>query len=79
NDFWKLPYAELFANMTVRVYNRWGALIWSAKGTEIGDGWDGKNSNGKDYPVGTYYYVIDYNVEGTTKWKSVSGSITIVR
>jgi len=79
NDFWKIPYAELFVDMHVRVYNRWGAMIWSAKGAELQDGWDGKNSNGRDYPVGTYYYVINFNVKGTTKWKSIAGSITIVR
>jgi len=79
NDRWVLPYADLFENLEIKVFNRWGAIVWSAKGSEAARGWDGKNKNGKDLPVGTYYYVINFNVEGTSKWKPVSGSITIVR
>jgi len=59
--------------------NRWGAIIWSAKGSEAAKGWDGNNSNGKPHPIGTYYYVVYFNVNGTNKWKPISGSVTIVR
>ena len=79
NDIWVVPYADLFPDLEVKVYNRWGALVWSAKGTEATKGWKGTNSNGKDMPIGTYYYVISFNVKGSSKWKPVSGSVTIIR
>jgi gliding motility-associated-like protein len=79
NDIWGIPYSDLFPDLEIKIFNRWGAVVWSAKGNEASDGWNGKNKNGKDLPVGTYYYVISFNVEGTSKWKPVSGSVTIIR
>ncbi|MGB4534872.1 MAG: gliding motility-associated C-terminal domain-containing protein, partial [Tenuifilaceae bacterium] len=79
NDRWTIPYADLFENLEIKIFNRWGALVWTAKGTEAAKGWDGKSKNGKDLPVGTYYYVINFNVEGTSKWKPIKGSVTIVK
>ncbi|MFA5647232.1 MAG: gliding motility-associated C-terminal domain-containing protein [Bacteroidales bacterium] len=79
NDRWTIPYSDVIPNLEIKIYNRWGALIWSAKGSEASKGWDGKNSRGKDLSIGTYYYVISYNVAGTNKWKPISGSVTIIR
>lgn len=79
NDVWMIPYSDLFPDLEIKIYNRWGALVWSAKGTEASKGWKGTNKNGKDLPIGTYYYVISFNVKGSSKWKPVSGSVTIIR
>jgi large repetitive protein len=79
NDIWTIPQADAFPQLEIKILNRWGAIIWSAKGAEAAKGWDGNNSNGKPHPIGTYYYVINFNVEGTNKWKPISGSVTIVR
>ena len=79
NDRWTIPYSDVIPNLEIKIYNRWGALIWSAKGAEASKGWDGKNSRGKDLSIGTYYYVISFNVVGTNKWKPISGSVTIIR
>ena len=79
NDIWTIPYSDIFPNLEIKIFNRWGHQVWSAKGTDAARGWNGRNRNGKELPVGTYYYVIKFNVDGTTKWKPVSGSVTIVR
>ncbi|MDD4672721.1 MAG: gliding motility-associated C-terminal domain-containing protein [Bacteroidales bacterium] len=79
NDRWKIPYSDVMPNLEVQVFNRWGALVWSAKGSEAARGWDGKNRRGKDLSIGTYYYIISFNIEGTQKWKPISGSVTIIR
>ncbi|MHC1703583.1 MAG: gliding motility-associated C-terminal domain-containing protein [Tenuifilaceae bacterium] len=80
NDVWRVPKDYLFPDLEIEVFNRWGALVWSASGAEAGRGWDGKTSNGKVLPIGTYYYVIKYNINTTDgKWKPITGSITIVR
>ena len=61
----------------LRVFNRWGGLVWEASGGEDlseGQGWDGTHK-GKELPVGTYYYIIDLN----TGDEPQTGPITIIR
>ncbi len=79
NDTWTVPYAHIFPNLEIVVLNRWGAEVWKAKATDAARGWNGTNMNGKDLPIGTYYYVINLNVPGNKKWKPITGSVTIVR
>ncbi|HDP54517.1 MAG TPA: gliding motility-associated C-terminal domain-containing protein, partial [Bacteroidetes bacterium] len=79
NDLWRVPYADIFPNLEITIVNRWGAVVWSARASDASAGWDGKNKNGKDLPIGTYYYVISFNVPGSNHWKPISGSVTIVR
>jgi hypothetical protein len=40
--------------------------------------WDGKNG-GKDVPVGTYYYAIDFNDPQLVGMETVTGFISIIR
>ncbi|MCS3802069.1 PKD domain-containing protein [Niastella sp. OAS944] len=56
NDTWKIPYLEMFENCSVRVYNRWGELVFNSNG--YFQPWDGTR-NGQQLPVGTYTYIID--------------------
>lgn len=72
---------DLLPDMEARVYTRSGVLVWSAKGEKIAQGWDGTARIGNaPLPMGTYYYVIRFNVpDGGKSWKPISGSVTIVR
>jgi gliding motility-associated-like protein len=79
NDVWIVPYGNLFPEIEIYVYNRWGYTIWEGKGSEAHKGWNGNNSRGTAYPTGTYYYVVKFNVGGNSGWKNLSGSITILR
>jgi gliding motility-associated-like protein len=73
NDVWNIGNSELYPDMVVTIYNRWGQSVWkSAKGYPVP--WDGK-SNGADLPVDSYHYVIDLHNAG----KPLVGSVTIVR
>jgi gliding motility-associated-like protein len=77
NDFWNIYNIQAYPNAEIRVYNRWGALVYKAKGSELqnfGDYWNGK-SEGKDVPVGVYYYTIDLG----NNQKPFIGSVTLVR
>lgn len=56
HDRWELPYLESYPGCTIDLYNRYGQLVFHTVG--YATAWDGK-VNGKDVPVGTYYYVID--------------------
>ena len=58
NDSWQIDYMYMFPNCEVEVYNRWGEQLFYSKG--YATPWNGKYQ-GKDVPVGTYYYVIRLN------------------
>lgn len=49
---------ENFPNNEVRIYNRWGNLVYKAEGYTNDEGWTG-TFEGKDLPDGTYFYIID--------------------
>lgn len=60
-DQWIIETIGQYPNNTVKVFNRWGAEIFSASPYE--NDWGGKSGNGLNsgevLPVGTYYYIID--------------------
>jgi gliding motility-associated-like protein len=73
NDVWNIGMIELYPEMEIRVFNRWGETVWrSDKGYPRP--WDGK-SNGLALPIDSYHYIIDLH-NGT---KPLLGNVTIVR
>lgn len=72
---------EILPDIEVEVYTRGGLLVWKARGAEVAEGWDGRARwGGQELPVGTYYYVMKFNVSGSgSAWKPVAGSVTIIR
>jgi gliding motility-associated-like protein len=74
NDVWIIDNIEQFVDCTVEVYNRWGEQLFFNRGYT--KKFDGKY-NGKDLPVGTYYYVVNLNHPVYTK--PYTGPLTIFR
>jgi len=72
NDTWIIPAADAFADTKVKVVNRNGNLLYQSNGAY--KPWDGK-FNGKDLPVGTYYYTIYFNED----FEMFSGWVLITR
>jgi gliding motility-associated-like protein len=75
NDTWLI--AELstrYPNNNVTIFNRWGQVLYNSDGYLIP--WDGKFDN-KDLPVGSYYYIIDFNDALDTP--NATGIVTIIR
>ena len=66
NDDWEiLDIDQTYPNNMVYVYNRWGNLLFtSVQGDYDNNRWDG-TYNGDDLPVGSYYFIIEYNDEVT--------------
>jgi gliding motility-associated-like protein len=56
NDTWVIPGLGQFPKHEVRVFNRWGNLVFKQKAYQ--NDWEG-TWNGQLLPDGTYYYVID--------------------
>jgi gliding motility-associated-like protein len=73
NDVWNIGNTDLYPNMEMTIYNRWGQSVWKSE-TGYPVPWDGK-SNGVLLPVDSYHYIIDLH-NGT---KPILGDITIVR
>lgn len=75
NDTWVIDNMELYPNIEVNIFNRWGNLIKKYNNTY--EPWDGK-INGVDAPSGTYFYVINLD-NGEKKGEGVRGNVSIVR
>jgi gliding motility-associated-like protein len=76
NDVWQIDNIDLFPNAVLDIYDRWGRLVYHAKGLDPMNVWDGKSMAGKDLPMDSYYYVIELNYKGV---EPLVGYINIVR
>lgn len=73
NDKWNIGLIELYPDIEIKIFNRWGEIVWrSEKGYP--QPWDGM-SNGKPLPIDSYHYIIDM---GNGR-RPVIGNVTIVR
>ena len=84
NDVFIIRNIELYPENTVRIYNRWGVIVYEVSGYGQNGQFFKGESNGratikteKQLPVGTYYYVIEYN--NGTETKSKAGYLYIQR
>jgi len=71
-DVWIITNAELYPDIEVKVYTRWGKLVYSSRNPND-DPWDG-TYKGKLLPNDSYHYVIRLN-DGT---EPRSGVISII-
>ncbi|MCF8223796.1 MAG: gliding motility-associated C-terminal domain-containing protein, partial [Bacteroidales bacterium] len=73
NDVWNIELIHLYPDVEIRIFNRWGEIVWASdKGYPIP--WDG-TSNGRKLPVDTYHYIINLH-NGT---KPAIGDVTVIR
>lgn len=72
NDIWNIPALKAFPNHTLKLYNRYGQIIFESKNGIAS--WDG-NYKGELQPTGTYAYFVDLN-NGTPFFK---GTILLIR
>ena len=77
NDFWSLENIdEIYPNNKVFIYNRWGNIIFESQaGSYEQYPWSG-TFNGEKLPVGSFYYIIDYN-DGYTD--TSNGTVSILK
>ncbi|MEJ1240112.1 Ig-like domain-containing protein [Chryseolinea sp. T2] len=81
NDTWYILSIENFPANTVKVFDRWGLLVYQKAGYENTLApWDGRanvgQQSGKLLDQGTYYYMLDV---GTGEIKVLSGFVMITR
>lgn len=69
NDLFVIKRIQAFPNNELRVFNRWGRLVYSKKGYD--NSWDGKanvGNEGEGLPSGSYYFTLIFN-DGSTETK----------
>jgi gliding motility-associated-like protein len=72
NDTWTIRYLDSYPGATVKVFDRYGRLVYNSVG--YNSPWNG-NFNGAQLPTGVYYYVIDPK----NGRKVMQGSVTLIR
>lgn len=72
NDTWDIKNLNLYSQCTVEVLNRYGEKIFYNNG--YAKPWDG-TFNGRQLPVGTYYYIIKLKPGA----KALTGPVNILR
>ena len=76
NDTWIIQNLDQFVNTKVSVYNRWGSLLFVTE--DVNQHWNGGGNNNEMIPVGTYYYIIEFDgYDGMPQ--NITGPITIIR
>lgn len=64
NETWRVQNAQLFPNIEVKIYDRYGRVVANLKEVE---GWDG-NYDGLPLPTGDYWYVVNANDKRNQRW-----------
>ena len=63
NDVWWIDNIESFPENKVRIFNRWGNLVWSGDNYDNSTVvWEGENNLGAEMGDATYFYVV--KIEG---------------
>ena len=82
NDYFHIDCIEMFPKNRVRIYNRAGTLVFETIGYDnslnsfVGLGNRGVYFNGKELPVGTYFYHVD---KGYKNEKPQTGFLELLR
>lgn len=75
NDTWVIKGIEKYPDNIVKIYDRWGQLIFSTSSYSLAKAWDGK-IRGRLVTESVYYYVIELNNDTDDILK---GSLTVIK
>ncbi len=73
NDEWRIKNIDLYPDAEVRVFNRWGKLVFGTKNLSDNP-WDGR-TDGKLVPTDSYHYILYLNDGSEPR----SGVISVIR
>jgi gliding motility-associated-like protein len=72
NDKWRIPFLDPMLGATVKVYNRYGQIVYQVEGKTVE--WDG-TFNGEPQGAGTFVYYISFN----GRRKDMNGTFVLIR
>ena len=75
NEAWYIEGIERLQNVQVRIFNRWGNLVYENPDYSNNNPWDGKTTKGDELEAGVYFYTItpSENID------PIEGTVTIFR
>ncbi|HEX5151335.1 MAG TPA: gliding motility-associated C-terminal domain-containing protein [Parafilimonas sp.] len=73
NDYWQIPYLDIGFDADVKVFNRWGGMVYHASAARVS--WDG-NLNNIPQPSGAYIYLITFK---DPTLPEIKGVLTLIR
>jgi gliding motility-associated-like protein len=75
NDFFTAAYSESVKDGAIKIYDRWGALLYA--NDNLNFKWDG-TQNGVSLPQSVYYYEFSYTkIDGEAK--NIRGTVTLLK
>lgn len=79
NGRWTIDGIDSYDKVELKVYDRWGKVVYTDDNYTNSAAWDGRSSEGRDCAEGTYFYVLTASggPNGTTA--ESNGSITLLR
>jgi gliding motility-associated-like protein len=79
NDSWVIDGLEYYPQNEVKVFDKWGDMVFSQKGYD--GSWSGtRGTSGSALPAGTYFYVIRLNADNIQGGKNeFTGALLIQR
>lgn len=75
NDIWQ-PYTQNVRSLSIQIYNRWGALVYEQRGTNLC--WDGR-IRGQEAPEATYAVVFSYESLEDGQLKQQRVALSLIR
>lgn len=76
NPTWIIDNIQDYPEPVVRIFNRWGNIVFEQRGYNNQTAWDGTR-NGEKLPAGVYYYIVDSrSLKGRPPFQ---GTVTIIR
>lgn len=78
NDTFKPSSNCGFTSFEMKIFSRWGQLVYNSKSAE--DGWNGE-TGGEPAPADVYTYMISYTFESADSLSSgkISGDLALIR
>ena len=75
NEAWYIEGIERLQNVQVRIFNRWGNLVYENDNYSNNNPWDGKTTKGDELEDGVYFYTIT----ASENIDPIEGTVTIFR
>lgn len=74
NDVFTIYGLETASEVKLRVFDRWGKLVW--EGDINNSSWDGVGMNGKQVNNGVYAFALAYDIDGEVR--QFTGTVTVI-
>lgn len=75
DDLWKIGNLDCIVAAEVKIYNRWGELVYESE--QYKNDWNGEKKN-KPLPQGVYMYIIKALLTDNTR-SELKGSVSLLR